>query len=160
MAQLWKQKGRWVPAKPVSQKLKIWCRLMRNVWLKKVEVECFCCSRCFRQKSLQNIRRCSGAVGRHFGRRKKGLEGMGMARIWRAPVTGAKWMGLAREGFPFQEEEGISHIIIQSLRIYKCILCELFRVKGLPELLQWGWSDKKSCTWILSRHFGNKLKEF
>lgn len=44
------------------------------------------------------------------------------------------------------EEEICSYIIILSLRIYKGILCEFFWVKGLPELLQWGWSVKKSCT--------------
>lgn len=66
------------------------------------------------------------------------------------------WLGQSewswpRMGFlswePIQSEEEIcSYIIILSLRIYKGILCEVFWVKALPELLQWGWSVKKSCT--------------
>lgn len=40
-------------------------------------------------------------------------------RVWRAAVTGAKGMELAREGFPSQEEERISYIKIERLRIYK-----------------------------------------
>lgn len=88
-----------VPTKPVSQNLKIWCRLMRNVSLKRMEVKCFAAQDVLGRKLFSTVKRCSGAVGRHFCRRRRGLERMRMAkpsarmldaRIWRSPVMGAK----------------------------------------------------------------------
>lgn len=72
---------------------------MRNVSLKRMEVKCFAAQDVLGRKLFSTSKRCSGAVGRHFCRRRKGLErmrivkpsaGMLDARIWRSPVTGAK----------------------------------------------------------------------
>lgn len=114
-----------------SQNLKIWCRLMRNVSLKRMEVKRVCCSRCFRWKSLQNHQEmpwCCGKTLLQGEERIRGDEngqdvggqGLVISSDW-SKVNGAGFP--SKDGFPFlrASQEEVSYLIMFSLRIYKGI---------------------------------------